>query len=90
MVSYSSYDSSIIMNVPDAASTRAAMNEALNAIKSLAPDPLGLGDKRIFISEYGLFESERAAGGHDMADPDHPGNFASRGHPWLVHVGGIR
>jgi hypothetical protein len=63
MVSYSSYDSSIIMNVPDAASTRAAMNEALNAIKSLAPDPLGLGDKRIFISEYGLFEN-----GHSLAD----------------------
>ncbi|MFI5104688.1 MAG: collagen binding domain-containing protein, partial [Terriglobales bacterium] len=58
MVSYSSYDSSIIMNVPDAAATRAAMNEALNAIKSLAPDPLNLGDKRIFISEYGLFENE--------------------------------
>ena len=59
MVSYSSYDSSSIRNGPDAATTRASMNEALNAIKSLAPDPLDLGDKRILISEYGLFENER-------------------------------
>ena len=59
MVSYSSYDSSSIKNGPDAPTTRASMNEALNAIKSLAPDPLDLGDKRILISEYGLFENER-------------------------------
>ncbi|HET9792530.1 MAG TPA: carboxypeptidase regulatory-like domain-containing protein [Candidatus Angelobacter sp.] len=56
MVTYSSYDSSLAGS--DDASTRAAMNEALNVIKSLAPDPLGLGDKRIVISEYGLFENE--------------------------------
>ncbi len=59
MVSYSSYDSSSIKNGPDAPTTRAAMNEALNAIKSFAPDPLNLGDKRILISEYGLFENLR-------------------------------
>ncbi|MGZ4897691.1 MAG: beta strand repeat-containing protein, partial [Candidatus Angelobacter sp.] len=29
-----------------------------DVIKSMAPDPLGLGNKRIFISEYGLFENE--------------------------------
>lgn len=61
MVSYSSYDSSA--SGADAASTRTAMNEALNAIKSLAPDPLGFGNKRILISEYGLFENR----------PDHVG-----------------
>ncbi|MBZ5507729.1 MAG: carboxypeptidase regulatory-like domain-containing protein [Acidobacteriia bacterium] len=58
MVSYSSYESSIS---GDATATKAAMTEALNVIKSLAPDPLGLGDKRIFISEYGLFENEYPA-----------------------------
>ncbi len=56
MVTYSSYESSLAGT--DDASTRAAMNEALNVIKSLAPDPLGLGDRRIVISEYGLFENE--------------------------------
>jgi carboxypeptidase family protein len=55
MVSYSSYDSS--SSKPDAGTTRASMNKALNAIKSLAPDPLGFGNKRILISEYGLFEN---------------------------------
>ena len=55
MVSYSSYDSS--KSGADAAAVRTDMNTALNAIKSLAPDPLGLGDKRILISEYGLFEN---------------------------------
>ncbi|HEX7284534.1 MAG TPA: carboxypeptidase regulatory-like domain-containing protein [Candidatus Angelobacter sp.] len=58
MVSYSSYDSSA--SGADAATTRAQMNEAFNAIKSLAPDPLGFGNKRIFISEYGLFENRNA------------------------------
>jgi hypothetical protein len=60
MVSYSSYDSSKPGTDPTA--VRASMNTALNAIKSLAPDPLGLGDKRILISEYGMFENET---GHD-------------------------
>jgi carboxypeptidase family protein len=59
MVSYSSYDSTL--GGTDPASAAASINEALNVIKSLAPDPLGLGDKRILISEYGLFENERPA-----------------------------
>jgi len=59
MASYSSYDSTL--QGSDAGSAAAATSEALNVIKSLAPDPLGLGDKRILISEYGLFENERSA-----------------------------
>lgn len=59
MVSYSSYDSTLLGTDP--ASAAASINEALNVIKSMAPDPLGLGNKRIFISEYGLFENERPA-----------------------------
>ncbi len=59
MVTYSSYDSSL--QGMDPSSTAASMNEAINAIKTFAPDPLGLGDKRILISEYGLFENERLA-----------------------------
>jgi carboxypeptidase family protein len=55
MVTYSSYDSS--KPGTTAAAVNADMNRALNTIKSLAPDPLGLGDKRILISEYGLFEN---------------------------------
>jgi hypothetical protein len=59
MASYSSYDATL--QGSDAASAAVATNEALNVIKSLAPDPLNLGDKRILISEYGLFENERSA-----------------------------
>ncbi|HST79224.1 MAG TPA: carboxypeptidase regulatory-like domain-containing protein [Verrucomicrobiae bacterium] len=59
MVSYSAYDSTL--GGTDPASAAASINEALNVIKSFAPDPLGLGDKRILISEYGLFENERPA-----------------------------
>ena len=59
MVSYSSYEASLAGT--DAASSAATIREALDVIKSLAPDPLGLGNKRIFISEYGLFENERPA-----------------------------
>jgi hypothetical protein len=57
MVTYSSWDSS--MQGGDPASASAAINEALDTIKQLAPDPLGLGNKRILISEYGLFENSR-------------------------------
>jgi protocatechuate 3,4-dioxygenase beta subunit len=59
MVSYSSYEASLAGT--DAASAAATIREALDVIKSLAPDPLNLGNKRIFISEYGLFENERPA-----------------------------
>ena len=59
MVSYSSYEATL--GGTDPGSAAASINEALNVIKSFAPDPLGLGDKRILISEYGLFENERPA-----------------------------
>lgn len=56
IVTYSSYDSTT--QGTDPSSLTAAMTLALNTIKELAPDPLGLGDKRIFISEFGLYENE--------------------------------
>jgi Carboxypeptidase regulatory-like domain len=59
MVSYSSYEATLAGSDP--ASATAVIREALDVIKNLAPDPLGLGDKRILISEYGLFENERPA-----------------------------
>src|SRR5262249_878257 len=59
MVTYSSYDSSL--RGGDATSETTAINQALNVIKSLAPDPLALGNRRLLISEYGLFENERPA-----------------------------
>jgi hypothetical protein len=55
MVTYSSWDSTMQGN--DAASASAALTEALNTIKQYAPDPLKLGDRRILISEYGLYET---------------------------------
>jgi hypothetical protein len=35
------------------------MTQALNTINQFAPDPLGLGKKRILISEFGLYENQR-------------------------------
>ena len=55
MVTYSSYDSSLAGT--NSTTTAAVMNQALNAIKSLTPDPLGLGSHRILISEYSLSEN---------------------------------
>ena len=60
MVTYSSYDSTAIGN--DAASMEQLFNQALETIKNLAPDPLGLGKRRILISEYGLFENQLTGG----------------------------
>jgi hypothetical protein len=60
MVTYSSYDSTAIGN--DAASMEKAFNLALQTIEKLAPDPLGLGNRRILISEYGLYENQLAGG----------------------------
>jgi hypothetical protein len=54
MVTYSSYDSSLAGTSPT--TTAAVMNQALSAIKSLTPDPLGLGSHRILISEFSLSE----------------------------------
>ena len=56
MVAYSSYDSTATGNDP--ASTQQALNLALKTIDKLAPDPLGMGHRRILISEYGLFENQ--------------------------------
>jgi hypothetical protein len=61
MVAYSSYDSSLPGT--SASTVNADMNRALDTIMSLTPDPLGLGNKRILISEYGLFENS-----HTVAD----------------------
>ena len=60
MVTYSSYDSTAIGN--DAGSMQKAFNLALQTIEKLAPDPLGLGNRRILISEYGLYENQLAGG----------------------------
>jgi hypothetical protein len=60
MVTYSSYDSTAVGN--DAASVEQAMNQALQTIEKLAPDPMGMGNRRILISEYGLFENQLSGG----------------------------
>lgn len=60
MVTYSSYDSTAIGQ--DAASMQKAFSQALQTIQKLAPDPMGLGNRRILISEYGLYENQLAGG----------------------------
>jgi hypothetical protein len=60
MVTYSSYDSTAIGN--DARSMEKAFNQALQTIDKLAPDPLGLGKRRILVSEYGLYENQLVGG----------------------------
>jgi hypothetical protein len=57
MVTYSSYDSTKAGT--DSTSLAAVMNQALNTIDSLAPDPQYLRRRRILISEYGLFENSQ-------------------------------
>jgi hypothetical protein len=56
MVTYSSYDSTITGN--DATTVQQNLTLALNTINKLAPDPMGLGMKRILISEYGMYENQ--------------------------------
>jgi hypothetical protein len=60
MVTYSSYDSTAIGQ--DAPTVQKAFNQALQTIEKLAPDPMGLGNRRILISEYGLYENQLAGG----------------------------
>ena len=60
MVTYSSYDSTAIGNDPQ--TVQSSLTLALNTINKLAPDPLGLGMRRILISEYGLYENQLAGG----------------------------
>jgi hypothetical protein len=60
MVTYSSYDSTAIGS--DANTVEQSLTLALNTIDKIAPDPLGLGKRRILISEYGLYENQLAGG----------------------------
>jgi hypothetical protein len=61
MVSYSSYDAMLSGSAIDMTTTKANLSEALLVIDKYAPDPLGLGRKRIFISEFGLNENKMKA-----------------------------
>lgn len=60
MVTYSSYDSTAIGQ--DAPTMQKGFKQALQTIEKLAPDPMGLGNRRILISEYGLYENQLAGG----------------------------
>jgi hypothetical protein len=57
MLTYSSYDAMVYGS--DAQSVHQSLTQALQTIEKLAPDPQGLGNRRILISEYGLFENEQ-------------------------------
>src|SRR5262249_39564424 len=67
MGTYSSYDSTTIGQ--NAASMEQSFNLALQTIERLAPDPLGMGNRRILVSEYGLFENKLAFGGTSWRPP---------------------
>jgi hypothetical protein len=60
MVTYSSYDSTAIGN--DAQTVQSSLKLALKTIEKMAPDPIGLGNRRILISEYGLYENQLVGG----------------------------
>jgi len=55
-LTYSSYDATL--DGSDAQSVQQNLNQALQTIEKFAPDPQGLGTRRVLISEYGLFENE--------------------------------
>ena len=57
MLTYSSYDAMVYGS--DAPSVQQRLTQALQTIEKLAPDPQRLGNRRILISEYGLFENEQ-------------------------------
>jgi hypothetical protein len=57
MLTYSSYDAMVYGS--DAQSVQKSLTQALQTIEKLAPDPQGMGSRRILISEYGLFENEK-------------------------------
>jgi len=57
MLTYSSYDAMVYGS--DVQSVQQSLGQALQTIEKLAPDPQGLGNRRILISEYGLFETEQ-------------------------------
>jgi len=60
MVTYSSYDSTATGKDPK--SVQSSLRLALKTIEKMAPDPMGLGNRRILISEYGLFENQLVGG----------------------------
>jgi hypothetical protein len=63
MVGYSCYDAMITnKDVTTKARTKASMAAALATIDKWAPDPLGLGRRRIYIAEFGLFENDSVQG----------------------------
>ncbi len=63
MVGYSCYDAMITNNdVTNKARTKASMAEALATLDKWAPDPLGLGRRRIYLAEFGLFENDSVQG----------------------------
>jgi hypothetical protein len=57
MLTYSSYDAMVYGS--NAQAVQQTMTQALQTIEKMAPDPQGLGNRRILISEYGLFETEQ-------------------------------
>jgi len=57
MLTYSSYDAMVYGS--DVQSVQQSLGQALQTIEKFAPDPQGMGNRRILISEYGLFESEQ-------------------------------
>jgi len=61
MITYSSYDATT--QAP--ATMVREFHAALDGIDRYAPDPLGLGRRRVLISEYGLFENEHAFAEND-------------------------
>ncbi len=63
MVGCSCYDAMIDNpEVTSKARTKELMSEALEVIDQWVPDPLKLGKRRIFLTEYGLFENDWVAG----------------------------
>ncbi|MGB1250716.1 MAG: hypothetical protein ACPG8W_08910 [Candidatus Promineifilaceae bacterium] len=57
MVAYSAWDS--ILNARSATGVHHDLTSALQTIQEFTPDPLEIGRKRIFISEFGLIERNR-------------------------------
>jgi hypothetical protein len=57
MLTYSSYDAMVYGS--DAQSVQRSLTQAFQTIEKFAPDPQKLGNRRILISEYGLFENEQ-------------------------------
>ncbi len=56
MLTYSSYDAMVYGT--NAQWIQQNLTQALQTIAQFAPDPQGMGTRRILISEYGLFENE--------------------------------